>query len=146
MPNFRKTQNAIFITLLAATITVGVIFILFGSDSKINQNNLQLIRSYGWIVDEKPAEIVRLTIPDEFDAIYDAYNSIGKTAGFDLYSHRGEIATRYSYRVNNHRDSETGMLRANVIVTKNGIISADISSLEFGGNIQAISDTSGQLP
>ena len=55
--------------------------------------------------------------------------------------HKGIKATRYSYRVLNHADSGTGLIRANVFVTKAGIVAADICSLELGGFLLPINDT-----
>ncbi len=140
-----KNYRALLLILAAAVATVGIIFLLFGTDSNVNNNNLQFIRSYGWEVSEKPEEIVRLTIPEEFDLVYETYHSLEKEAGFDLSSHKGKPATRYTYRVYNHQDSDHGLIRANVFVTRDGIIAADICSLEMGGFLQPISDTKGQV-
>ncbi len=141
MADFFKTRKLLFFTLLAAAVTVGIIFMLFSADSRVNQANLDFIRSYGWEVRENPEEIVRLTIPQEFDVVYETYNELEKGAGFDLSPHKGIKATRYSYRVLNHADSGTGLIRANVFVTKAGIVAADICSLELGGFLLPINDT-----
>lgn len=146
MPNCFKTRKFLFFTLLAAAVTIGIIFLLFSADSKTNRENLDFIRSFGWETEEQPEEIVRLTIPQEFDAVYEAYNHLEQTAGFDLTPYKGVKATRYSYRVLNHKDSDTGLIRANVFVTENGIAAADICSLAIGGFLLPINDTSGMLP
>ena len=146
MTDFFKARKALLLTLLAAAVTVSIIFLLFGADSKVNQANLDFIRSYGWEVEDNPTEIARLTIPEEFDTVFHAYNELAQTAGFDLTPYKGVKATRYSYRVLNHQDSDSGLIRANVFVTKDGIAAADISSLELGGFLVPINDTSGQTP
>lgn len=128
---------------LTALALVGVIMLLFGADSKVNQANLEFIRSYGWEVEDSPEEISRLTIPSEFDAVFDAYNTAVSAAGFDLTLYKGVNATRYTYRVLNHKDSDTGLIRIHVFVTKEGIAAADICSLAPGGFILPINDTSG---
>lgn len=141
-----STRKALLCTLAAAAVTIGIILLLFSADSRTNEDNLAFIRSYGWEVKEKPEEIIRLTIPEEFDVVYETYNSLAQSAGFDLSAHKGAHATRYAYRVYNHKDSGTGLIRADVFVTKDGIVAADICSLALDGFIQPISDTSGQLP
>ena len=146
MTDFFKARKALLLTLLAAAVTVSIIFLLFGADSKVNQANLDFIRSYGWEVEDNPTEIARLTIPEEFDTVFHAYNELAQTAGLDLTPYKGVKATRYSYRVLNHQDSDSGLIRANVFVTKDGIAAADISSLELGGFLVPINDTSGQTP
>ena len=140
-----KNRQAVLITLLSAAVTVGIIIMLHSADSKINSANLEFIRSYGWQVEENPEEISRLTIPEEFDMVYETYNRMEQSAGFDLSPYKGVKATRYSYRVINHTASGSGLIRANVFVTKDGIAAADICSLEIGGFVCPISDTSGQI-
>lgn len=136
-----KKNQAVFITLISALFTVGVIFLLFGSDSKTNQSNLDFIRSFGWEVQEKPKQISHITIPKEFNPVFEAYIALENGAGFSLSDHHGERATRYSYQVTNHKESGTDLIRANVYVTKSGIIAGDICSLAPNGFIRAISDT-----
>ena len=75
-------QKPIFIIFLAALLTAGIIVLLFQTDSKINRNNIAYINSYGWQVEE-PAEISRLSVPQEFDTIYQTYQEVIESAGFD---------------------------------------------------------------
>ncbi len=146
MINSRINCKAIFLILTAAVATVGIIFLLFGTDAEVNERNLELLYNHGWEVAEKPEEISRLSIPHEFDGVFSVYQELEKKAGFNLESHKGKPATRYTYTVLNHRDSSRGLVRANVFVTKDGIIAADICSLEPEGFIQPINDTTGQIP
>ncbi len=138
--SIRKHKPIIGI-LVAAFITTGVIFLLFGADSKINRANIACISAYGWEVEEEPAEISRLAVPEEFNFVYETYNRIAMEAGFDLTPYRGKTLTRYSYLVTNHKDSETGLIRANVLVFRNQIVAADLSSMETGGFTKSIHDT-----
>ncbi len=142
----RRSRKALLIPLAAAAVLIGIIFLFFSTDSGINEKNLALIRSYGWEVREKPEEIIRLTIPEEFDVVCQTYDAIAKAAGFDFAAHKGAHATRYAYLVLNHKDSATAQIRADVFVTKDGIIAADICSLSAGGFLQPICDISGQIP
>ncbi len=141
----RLRGKAIFLILTAALATVGIIFLLFGTDSGINERNLEMLRSYGWEVEEEPEEICRLTIPEEFDAVFSVYHELSREAGFDLEAYRGKPVTRYTYRVLNHKDSADGLVRANVFVCRDGILAADISSLEPEGFLQPVTDSSGQI-
>ncbi len=136
-------QKPIFIIFFAALLTAGVIILLFHTDSKINRENIAYLGGYGWQVEE-PAEISRLTIPQEFDIIYQTYQEVIAPAGFDLSSYQGKTLTRYSYPVLNHQGSGTGLIRANVLVFRNKIVAADLSSLERGGFLKPIHDTTGQ--
>ena len=108
MLNSHINCKAIFLIMTAALATVGIIFLLFGTDAELNERNLELLRSYGWEVEEEPEEICRLTIPEEFDAVFSVYQELEKESGFDLESHKGKPVTRYTYHVLNHKDSPNG--------------------------------------
>lgn len=139
-----KKPSVVILILVAALITVAVILTLFGVDSDVNQRNIELLNSYGWLVEEQPCETAVVTIPENFDNIYEEYNKIAKESGFDLSVHRGARVTRYSYKVLNHEESPEGLIRANVFVSKKGIAAADITSLEIGGFTSPINDTTKQ--
>ena len=129
--------QALFIT--AAAVLIILIIIFFGADNKINRSNIEYISSFNWRVVEKPCDIAYLTVPNEFDTVFSAYNDIVKEAGFDLSRYKGAHITRYSYTVVNHRDSDSGLIRINIFVHKGKIISADISSLAKDGFIRPLS-------
>lgn len=131
--------------LLAGFLLAGIILLLFGADSQVNQENLAYIQSFGWQVDEKPEEISHLTVPDRFDAVFSAYNQAIAPSGFDLTPYRGVRATRYTYRVLNHKESPSGLVKIQIFVTKKGIIASHICSFKPAGFFLPINDTSGQL-
>ncbi len=145
MFNSIRKHKPIIGILFAALVTAGIIFLLFGADSKINRANIACISGYGWEVEEEPTEISRLTVPEEFDFVYETYQHIAMEAGFDLMPYRGKTLTRYAYLVTNHKDSKTGLIRANVLVFRNKIVAADLSSMESGGFIQPIHDTTDRV-
>ena len=131
--------------LCSALLLVGLILLFFGADSKVNQKNLDLIHSYGWEVADTPEEVVRLTIPKAFDSVFSAYNTTVNSGGFDLTPYQGTSASRYTYRVLNHKDSKSGLIRIHIFVTKSGIAAADICSLAPNGFLLPINDTTGQI-
>ncbi|MBR5219013.1 MAG: DUF4830 domain-containing protein [Clostridia bacterium] len=136
-------RRVLLLILIAALGTVLVILFLFRIDSDLNRRNIEFISAYGWQVDSEPVDTANINIPREFNAVFETYNTICQNSGFDLSNFKGARAVRYSYRVLNHQDSESGLVRANVFVVKNNIIAGDISSLKAGGFIQPISDTTG---
>lgn len=136
--------QSFFISLFVVSVFIIIIFCLYKSDYNINNSNITFINSYGWLVEPKPEEITRLSVPRDFNDLYSFYNALEASAGFDLTPYKGKNAVRYSYKVLNHSNSDTGLIRANVFITKDKIVAADISSLEIGGFIQPICDTTGQ--
>ncbi len=131
------------ILILAALFLIAVIIMLLRVDNDINRANLEYIHSYGWQVAEKPVDIAYLTIPEEFDLVFSAYNEVAASGGFDLTAYAGIRVVRYSYRVLNHRDSDRGLIRINIFLSKDEIVCADICSLAPDGFVLPISDTSG---
>ena len=124
-------------------LTIFVILISFKADDETNKSNLKFISEYKWEVDEKPVDIIHITIPSEFDPVFSAYSKILSRDGFDLSAYRGKRAVRYSYNVTNHRESANGLIRINIIICDDKIIAADISSIASDGFILPISNTSG---
>ncbi len=124
-------------------LTIFAILIFFKADSEINESNIDFINAYNWEVEEKPADIAHITIPEEFDPVFSAYSKIVSRDGYDLNMYRGKRATRYSYKVLNHKDSDSGLIRINIIICDDSIIAADISSLAVDGFVLPISNTSG---
>ena len=138
--------RTILMILVAALATAGIIFLLFHADSGIEKKNREYLGSFGWQVEENAVDICQMNIPNEFDEVFSAYRDLCKKGGFDLDSYQGKAATRYTYRVSNHKDSQTGLVHANLLVVKGVIVAADICSMEPDGFLQPVNDTEGQLP
>ena len=124
MKNSKLNFKVYLISFILAIATIGIIIFFFHADSVTNQKNLEYINSFGWEVTEKPEEIVRLTIPEVF---------------------KGSGTTRYSYKVLNHINSSTGLIRINLFLIKGDVAAAFISSLEPDGFISPINDTANIL-
>ncbi len=142
----RHGGKSVIMILVAALATTGIIFLLFHADSELNEKNRNFLQSYGWQVEEEPLEICHLTIPEEFDQVFSTYHELCLEGGFDLEAYRGKPATRYTYRVINHENSQSGLVHANLLVIKDTIIAADICSMEPDGFLQSITDSKGQIP
>ncbi len=89
---------------------------------------------FGWKVGANPSEIAEVTIPDEFDKIFTAYNEIQKGQGLDLSKYHRKTVKRYTYEVENYPDYE-GKVFANVLVYRGRVIGGDICSADTEGFI-----------
>ncbi len=138
--------KTVLMILAAALATAGIIFLLFHADSKLDEKNREFLESYGWQVEEKPVDICLLNIPNEFDEVFSAYHELCREGGFELDAYQGKPATRYTYRVTNHKDSHRGLVHANILVVKDVIVAADICSMESDGFLQSITNLDGQIP
>lgn len=128
--------------IIFSVFLIALIMFFFKSDEAVNKSNIEFISSYGWMVEDVPSDITHITVPEEFDSIFEAYAEAISADGFNLYAYRGKKVTRYSYTVTNHKASSDGLIRINLMVFDKEIIAADISSLSSDGFIYPISYTS----
>ena len=77
-------------------------------------------------------------MPEDFDRVILGYNQIQKTQGLDLTKYSRKRVTHYAYEVTNY-DSE-GSVYVNLLVHRNRIVAADISSVADGGFVSALTD------
>lgn len=96
------------------------------------------INSCGWQAAETPLTEDEVIIPTSFDELYSEYNEIQKAQGFDLTKYRGKAVHRFCYLVTNFEEAG-GDVVITLLVYKNKLIGADISSTEQGGFLRALS-------
>ncbi len=92
------------------------------------------LSQFGWTVEDEPLETVKVTLPDEFDKIFTAYNEIQRRQGLNLAKYKRKEVTRYTYAVTNYEGYE-GKVYANILVYRNRVIGGDICSADTTGFI-----------
>ena len=126
-------KNSIFFSSVCIIIVIAVVFLLFGAkDEKYYINRMvQFCRNYDVEISNIPLERVLVSIPENFDEVYQNYNEIQKKAGFDLEKYRGKNVWRYTFRVLNF-DHEKNVF-ANILMYDNKIIGGDIMNPALDG-------------
>ena len=104
-----------------------------------NSDRIAFIEQFGWKVAETPLETVEVCVPETFDNVYLGYNEMQKEQGLNLAKYKGKTVTRYTYKVENYHDYD-GTVYVNLIVYRGRIIAADISSLDGGGFVRALTE------
>ena len=132
---FRKHGILIGI-IICFIMLVFMVLGIFSIDESTNAMITGYLNYLGYEVGDKPLEITRVTIPQDFDAIYSSYNKIQLEAGFDLSKYKGKSLSKYSYEVKN-LDGEG--VRANVLVYDGIIVGGDISSPKTDGFLKSLS-------
>ena len=90
------------------------------------------LKQYGWEIDSSDESVKDTVIPSVFDNVYDAYNSIQVSQGFDLSEYKGKAVKLYNIKVNNYpKNSE--YVYATLIVLDGVVIGGDIHSTELNG-------------
>lgn len=134
------------ITLIGiVALCVLALILLFGTgddaemtaSSAISTNDarVQFLKDFGWEVSASPAESGQVKIPTETTEVFDRYNALQKSQGYDLTQYAGKTVMRFVYKVNNYPNA-TDPVYATVLVYKNKIIGGDITDTSAGGRIR----------
>ena len=102
------------------------------SGIKTNEDRVAFLEQFGWEVDPEAVESVEVTIPEEFDKIFSAYNEIQKRQGLDLSKYKKKNVQRYTYEIKNY-DGYDGVVYANILVYRNKVIGGDVCSADVKG-------------
>ncbi len=102
------------------------------SGIKTNEDRINFLAQFGWQVDPEAVESVEVTIPEEFDKIFTAYNELQKRQGLDLSKFKKKNVQRYTYKITNY-DGYDGTVYANILVYRNKVIAGDVCSADTKG-------------
>lgn len=144
--SMKANKKKIFLVMVALILLVFGAFLYANKNSSLkanqhkvasyivenNQQRIDYLKTFGWIVTDEACEIVEVAIPTEFNDVYQKYNKIQKEQGFDLEQYKGKRAKRFTYEVKNY-PNQPEYVRANLLIYNNQIIAGDISSLQLDG-------------
>ncbi len=106
------------------------------SDVRTDEDRLNFIRSFGWEVDENYTQS-QVTIPNEFDQVYENYNQLQIEQGFDLRQIAGRVVDLYTYNVLNHPSGEDGVV-LNLLMYKDKVVGGDVMSPRLDGFMHSL--------
>ena len=101
---------------------------------KGNDDRVQFLESFGWQVVTSPAESSQVRIPSQDSAVFQRYNTLQKTMGYDLSQYAGQTVMRYVYKVKNYPGA-TEPVYATILVANNQVIGGDITDTAATGTI-----------
>ncbi|MBE6577600.1 MAG: DUF4830 domain-containing protein [Ruminococcaceae bacterium] len=107
------------------------------SGIKTNEDRIRFLGQFGWQVGTDAIDSTEVTIPEEFDKVFTAYNELQKRQGLDLSKYKGKNVQRYTYEITNY-DGYDGKVYANILVYRNKVIAADVCSADVGGFVHGI--------
>lgn len=102
-----------------------------------NDDRVKYLTDLGWEVNASPTETMQVKIPSEPNEVFDRYNALQLTQGFDLSKLGGKTVMRYVYQVNNYPGA-TEPVYATLLVYKNKIIGGDITDTAAKGKVQPL--------
>ena len=103
-----------------------------------NDARVKFLTDLGWEVTYSPAETGEVKIPREPDEVFERYNALQKSQGYDLSKYAGKKVMRYVYQVKNYPEAREPVY-ATLLVYKDQIIGGDITDTTPGGKVQGFS-------
>lgn len=139
-------MKKIAIILAAVVGVILAIVLLFSGNSNAtetvatvsgNNSRVQFLKDFGWQVAETPVQSGQVKIPAESSEIFDRYNALQKSQGYDLSQYAGKTVMRYVYRIDNFPGA-TEPVYATILVYKNQIIGGDVTNTAAKGVVQGL--------
>lgn len=138
-------MKKILLGLAAVAVLVLALILLLGggADSaqtsaptaSSNDARVKFLTDFGWEVTTSPVESSQVKIPDKTSDVFERYNALQKTQGYDLSKYAGKKVMRYVYKVNNCPGA-TEPVYATLLVYKNQVIGGDITDTAAKGRIR----------
>ena len=139
-------RKKILLVIVAAAALVLSAILLFGGgkedaatiaqpQTSNNDARVQFLKGFGWEVTTSPTETGQVKIPKENTEVFDRYNSLQKSQGYDLTDFAGKTVMRFVYKVENYPEAAEPVY-ATLLVYKNKIIGGDVTDTAAKGKIQ----------
>ena len=142
-----KKKIAVILAVVLVAIA-GLVLLFGGSDSQPtvstgvsnNDERVAFLKSFGWEVTTSPVESSQVKIPEKASEVYDRYNELQKSQGYDLTQYAGKTVMRYVYQIKNYPGA-TEPVYATLLIYKNQVIGGDITDTAAKGRIQGFKMT-----
>lgn len=131
-----KGKMAVVAAIAAAVILLMIFLMNRGTGTSMEtvapkfstpESRAEFLLSCGYTVSPQPVRTQEVLIPKEFTEVYDQYNALQQSQGFDLTKFRGKKVMQYVYAVENWPEENSDPVYATLLVYKNKLIGADIS-------------------
>ena len=138
-------KKKIAIVLAVVAVLIAGIFLLFGGRDSTptvsngvanNDARVAFLKSFGWEVTTSPVESGQVRIPESGNDVFNRYNQLQKSQGYDLSAYAGKTVMRYVYQINNFPDA-TAPIYATLLVYKNQVIGGDVTDTSAKGTIRS---------
>lgn len=129
--------------LLCIIVVIAVIIGKWGKPTvynlKTESQRQEFIKSMGWEVPEDYLECKVITIPEEWNDVYEEYNKLQKEQGFNLEKYKGKTVEIYTYQVLNYEGHEDkNCMVCNLMICDGILIGGDVCCTELNGFMQGL--------
>lgn len=149
--DFKKIM--LILTAVAALILALILLVGEGNPTaqtaapslSANDGRVKFLQDFGWDVTTSPTESGRVKIPEEKSEVFDRYNALQKSQGYDLSQYAGKTVMRYVYQINNYPGA-TEPVYATLLIHRNDVIGGDVTNTAAKGRIHSFKMPEGTAP
>ncbi len=137
-------KKVILALAAAAALIVALIMLLGGGEDTTptaapslatNDGRVQFLKDFGWEVAASPKESGQVRIPEQSTEVFDRYNALQKSQGYDLSQYAGKTVMRYVYKITNYPGA-TEPVYATLLIYKDQVIGGDVTDTAAKGAIR----------
>ena len=148
-------KKVIIVLAIIAAAIIGIVALSGGGDTPTaatytatissNDDRVRFLTELGWQVSTSPTESSQVRIPKDSSEVFDRYNDLQKSQGYDLTPYMGKNVMRYVYKVENYLNA-TEPVYATLLIHKNQVIGGDITDTAAKGHIQGLKKATTTVP
>ncbi len=138
-------KKKIILVLAGAAALIAVLIMLFGGGSEAapsaapsmstNDARVKFLTDFGWEVAASPVESGQVRIPEAGSEVFDRYNALQKSQGYDLSAFAGKAVMRYVYKIKNYPGA-VDPVYATLLVYKDQVIGGDVTDTSAKGVVR----------
>ena len=137
-------KKKIFMILAGVVAIIAALVLLFGGSSNntptvstvsSNEDRVQFLASFGWDVAKTPVQTSQVRIPVAESDVFERYNALQKSMGYDLSEFAGKTVMRYVYTVKNYPGA-TEPVYATILISNNQVIGGDVTDTAATGVVR----------
>ena len=148
-------KKKIILVLAGAAVLIAVLIMLFSGGSEAapsaapsmstNDARVKFLTDFGWDVAASPVESGQVRVPEADSEVFDRYNALQKSQGYDLSAFAGKTVMRYVYKINNYPGA-TEPVYATLLIYKNQIIGGDVTDTSAKGVVRGFTMPKQETP
>ncbi len=138
----KKGAKAMFWVLLAGLAVFAAVFLFNriaapkGIELATDEARLAFLQELGWETSPVPILTKEVTVPQEWNEIYNQYNALQVEQGLDLAPYKGKKATIYTYEIYNYEGQKNVV--ADLMIVDGKLVGGDVTCTELGGFMQGL--------
>lgn len=142
----KVNKKKIIMALAAVAVLIVMLIMVFGGGSEeaaptaapslsTNDGRVAFLKSFGWEVASSPTQSGQVKIPESTTEVFERYNALQKSQGYDLSQYAGKTVMRYVYKVKNYPGA-TDPVFATLLIYKDQVIGGDVTDTGAKGVIR----------